>query len=167
MARDIFERLLGEADVVVTGAADCGSCTACLDACPTDAIVAPGVVDANRCISWILQKPGSIPVEFRQAIGNRIYGCDDCQLYCPWNRYASHSAEPDFEPRGQLAGADLLELGVPYTDPIADGPVIREAAEAARTAAGGHFGRNDPDFTWEKTDAASRLNEQVAAVASA
>ena len=61
----------------------CGSCTRCIDRCPTGAIVAPGVIDANRCLAWVLQRPGSIPVELRQAVGDRIYGCDDCQEVCP------------------------------------------------------------------------------------
>jgi epoxyqueuosine reductase len=89
----------------------CGNCRACITVCPTDAIIGPRQLDARRCISYLtIEHKGPIPEELRDAMGNRIYGCDDCQLYCPWNRYASNSVEPDFEPRGRLAGASLLEL---------------------------------------------------------
>ncbi len=89
----------------------CGSCTACIEVCPTKAIVAPYQVDARRCISYLsIEHPGSIPVEFRQAMGNRIYGCDDCQLICPWNRFARASQEEDFQPRHGLDTASLIEL---------------------------------------------------------
>jgi epoxyqueuosine reductase len=89
----------------------CGSCTACIDVCPTQAIVAPYQLDARRCISYLtIELDGAIPVEFRRAIGNRIYGCDDCQLVCPWNRYAKVTAEPDFNPRHGLDAPRLVEL---------------------------------------------------------
>ena len=89
----------------------CGNCRACITVCPTNAIVGPRQLDARRCISYLtIEHKGAIPRHLRSAMGNRIYGCDDCQLYCPWNRYASDSTEPDFEPRGRLAGASLLEL---------------------------------------------------------
>lgn len=89
----------------------CGSCTRCIEVCPTAAIIAPYVLDARRCISYLtIELKGSIPVELRPLIGNRIYGCDDCQLYCPWNRYAKLSGEDDFKPRHGLATASLLEL---------------------------------------------------------
>lgn len=89
----------------------CGSCTACIQVCPTEAIVAPYQLDARRCISYLtIEWRGSIPVEFRKPIGNRIYGCDDCQLVCPWNRYASLTREPDFLPRNGLDRANLLDL---------------------------------------------------------
>ncbi|HMC15041.1 MAG TPA: tRNA epoxyqueuosine(34) reductase QueG [Albitalea sp.] len=91
--------------------AHCGSCSACIDVCPTRAIVAPYRLDARRCISYLtIEHAGPIPLEFRAAIGNRIYGCDDCQLACPWNKYAQRSPLPDFDPREGLAGATLLEL---------------------------------------------------------
>ena len=87
----------------------CGSCSACLDVCPTQAIVAPYVVDARKCISYLtIELKGTIPIEFRKAIGNRIFGCDDCQLVCPWNRFASPSEEPAFAVRHNL---DSVELG--------------------------------------------------------
>ena len=89
----------------------CGSCTACLDICPTQAIVAPYVVDARRCISYqTIENKGLIPEELRSGIGNRIFGCDDCQLVCPWNRYAKLSTESAFAPRAWLKNIDLLEL---------------------------------------------------------
>ncbi len=89
----------------------CGDCTACLDCCPTRAIVAPYQVDARRCISYLtIELRGAIPVEFRRAIGNRIYGCDDCQLCCPWNRFGQLSTEADFRARHPLDAPDLLAL---------------------------------------------------------
>ena len=89
----------------------CGACTRCIDICPTRAIVAPFTVDARRCISYLtIELRGSIPEEFRPLMGNRIYGCDDCQLVCPWNRFAKPTAEPDFEPRQGLDAPQLIEL---------------------------------------------------------
>ncbi len=89
----------------------CGSCTACIDICPTGAIVAPYELDARRCISYLtIELPGSIPEELRPLIGNRVYGCDDCQLACPWNRFAQPAAEADFDVRHGLDDADLTAL---------------------------------------------------------
>ncbi|MEJ2127411.1 MAG: tRNA epoxyqueuosine(34) reductase QueG [Woeseiaceae bacterium] len=89
----------------------CGTCSACIDVCPTGAIVAPYELDARRCISYLtIELRGEIPVEFRNAIGNRIYGCDDCQLFCPWNKFARPTAEEDFAPRHELDDIDLTEL---------------------------------------------------------
>jgi len=88
----------------------CGSCSACIDICPTQAIIAPYKLDARRCISYLtIELKDSIPVEFRKDMGNRIYGCDDCQLVCPWNRFSRASDEQDFQVRHGLDGADLLE----------------------------------------------------------
>lgn len=90
---------------------ECGSCVACIKICPTQAIVEPYVVDARRCISYFtIESPDSIPVEFRPLMGNRIYGCDDCQLICPWNKYAKLSLENDFQARNQLDDISLLTL---------------------------------------------------------
>jgi len=89
----------------------CGSCQACLDICPTNAFVGPFQLDARRCISYLtIEHHGSIDTELRPLMGNRIFGCDDCQLVCPWNKFAQVSAETDFQPRHQLQDADLVEL---------------------------------------------------------
>jgi epoxyqueuosine reductase len=88
----------------------CGSCTSCLDICPTKAIVAPYEVDARRCISYLtIELKGSIPLEFRPLIGNRVYGCDDCQLVCPWNKFAETTQEADFNVRNGLDDISLIE----------------------------------------------------------
>ncbi|WP_078120643.1 tRNA epoxyqueuosine(34) reductase QueG [Thiosocius teredinicola] len=93
------------------GEAHCGTCQACIDVCPTQAIVAPYQVDARRCISYLtIELDGAIPLALRRGIGNRIYGCDDCQQVCPWNRFASPTDEGDFRPRHGLDRTDLLTL---------------------------------------------------------
>ncbi|MCX7279558.1 MAG: tRNA epoxyqueuosine(34) reductase QueG [Burkholderiales bacterium] len=89
----------------------CGSCTACIDICPTQAIVAPHRLDARRCISYLtIEHAGPIPLELRPLMANRIYGCDDCQLSCPWNKFAQRSALPDFDERRGLSGQQLATL---------------------------------------------------------
>jgi epoxyqueuosine reductase len=89
----------------------CGSCRACLDVCPTNAIVAPYQLDARRCISYLtIELEGSIPESLRPLVGNRIYGCDDCQIFCPWNKFARRTDEADFAPRHDLDSADLVDL---------------------------------------------------------
>ncbi len=89
----------------------CGTCSACIDICPTQAIVGPYQLDARRCISYLtIELREAIPVELRPLMGNRIYGCDDCQLVCPWNRFAKPTDEKDFHPRHGLATPDLIEL---------------------------------------------------------
>ncbi len=89
----------------------CGACSACIGACPTGAIVAPYRLDARRCISYLtIEHDGPIPLELRPLMGNRIYGCDDCQLVCPWNKFAQRSPLPDFDPREGLAGSTLVDL---------------------------------------------------------
>ena len=91
--------------------AHCGSCSACIDVCPTGAIVAPYRLDARRCISYLtIEHDGPIPLELRPLIGNHIYGCDDCQLVCPWNKFAQRSALPDFDERAGLSGQQLVTL---------------------------------------------------------
>ncbi|WP_158883613.1 tRNA epoxyqueuosine(34) reductase QueG [Rhodanobacter sp. L36] len=91
--------------------AHCGSCNRCIEICPTQAILGPYRLDARRCISYLtIELKGSIPEELRAPMGNRIFGCDDCQLICPWNKFAQATAEPDFAPRHRLDGAKLVEL---------------------------------------------------------
>jgi epoxyqueuosine reductase len=106
---EIYTDLPLPVDVAATD--HCGTCAACIDICPTQAIVGPYQLDARRCISYLtIEHAGSIPVEFRRPLGNRIYGCDDCQLVCPWNKFARVSAEPDFRVRHGLDSAGLTEL---------------------------------------------------------
>jgi len=89
----------------------CGTCSACIDICPTRAIVAPYRLDARRCISYLtIEHAGSIPEDLRPLIANRIYGCDDCQLACPWNKFARRAALPDFDERAGLSGSQLVQL---------------------------------------------------------
>ena len=89
----------------------CGTCSRCIDICPTQAIIAPYRLDARRCISYLtIEHEGAIPLEFREAIGNRIFGCDDCQLVCPWNKFAERFDEPDFRARNDLDQATLADL---------------------------------------------------------
>lgn len=89
----------------------CGTCTSCIDICPTKAIIGPYQLDARLCISYLtIELRGSIPIELRPMLGNRIYGCDDCQLVCPWNRFAKFTNENDFRPRYDLAAPELVQL---------------------------------------------------------
>lgn len=106
---EIYTDLALPSDTAASG--HCGTCRACIDVCPTKAIVAPYELDARRCISYLtIELQGSIPEEFRKPIGNRIYGCDDCQLFCPWNKFAKPSSEGDFAPRHGLDDVALTEL---------------------------------------------------------
>jgi len=88
----------------------CGSCTRCMTACPTGALVAPGVLDARRCLAWLVQAPGTFPLEHREAMGSRLYGCDDCQEACPVNRLADRRHPPPEAEAGSVAEVDLLAL---------------------------------------------------------
>ncbi|MES2663982.1 MAG: tRNA epoxyqueuosine(34) reductase QueG [Pseudomonadota bacterium] len=106
---ELFTDLELASDLPVTP--HCGSCTQCLKICPTQAIIAPYILDARRCISYLtIENKTSIPIEFRKAIGNRIFGCDDCQIVCPWNRYAQQSPDIEFSTRHQLNNAQLIDL---------------------------------------------------------
>lgn len=112
----------------------CGRCTACIDACPTQAIVAPYRLDARRCIAYLtIEQDGPIPVDLRSAMGNRIYGCDDCQLACPWNKFAVHSPLPDFDVRAPWQRPQLLTL-FRWTEPEflrhTEGSAIRRIGHA-------------------------------------
>jgi epoxyqueuosine reductase len=112
----------------------CGSCTSCIDICPTQAIIAPYRLDARRCISYLtIEHAGPIPLELRPLIGNRIYGCDDCQLICPWNKFAQRSALPDFDERAGLTGQQLVTLFA-WTEPqflaFTEGSPIRRIGHA-------------------------------------
>ena len=130
----------------------CGSCSACMAACPTQAIVAPYRLDARRCISYLtIEHAGPIPEDLRPLIGNRIYGCDDCQLVCPWNKFAQRSPLPDFDPREGLTGATLTELFGWSEDEFlrrTEGSPIRRIGHARwlrniAVAMGNALGRND------------------------
>jgi len=112
----------------------CGTCTSCITVCPTRAITAPYALDARRCISYLtIEHLGAIPVELRPLIGNRIYGCDDCQLVCPWNRYARRASLPDFDVRNGLDGAGLITLfgwtAEQFTQRMAGSPILRVGHE--------------------------------------
>jgi len=107
----------------------CGSCTACLDVCPTDAFPAPYILDARRCISYLtIEYKGAIPHEYRKAMGNRIYGCDDCLAVCPWNKFAETASESAFWARAELKGPslkDLVALGDPAFREVFSGSPIK------------------------------------------
>tara|TARA_R110002072_G_scaffold269868_2_gene429451 strand:+ start:190850 stop:191902 length:1053 start_codon:yes stop_codon:yes gene_type:complete len=106
---ELFTDLPLPADQPVS--AHCGSCTACIDICPTQAFAGPNQLDARRCISYLtIELKGSIPPELRPMMGNRVFGCDDCQLICPWNKFSQPSGEVDFSPRHGLDNSDLSEL---------------------------------------------------------
>ena len=114
--------------------AHCGTCTRCIDICPTRAITAPQRLDARRCISYLtIEHEGAIPLELREPIGNRIFGCDDCQLVCPWNKFARRTDEPDFRARNDLDRASLAELFAWSEDEFlqrTEGSAIRRSGHA-------------------------------------
>lgn len=106
---EIFTNLDLSADEPITE--HCGSCKKCIDVCPTKAFISPYTLDARRCISYLtIENNGPIPVELRKLIGNRVYGCDDCQLFCPWNKFSKLSSQIDFNTRNNLDSSSLLEL---------------------------------------------------------
>lgn len=132
---EIYTDLPLQADQAISD--HCGECTACMDKCPTQAIVKPYVVDARRCISYLtIEHNSAIPVEFRKAIGNRIYGCDDCQLYCPWNRFEKFTQEVDFNSRHGLSDIELLDCfkwsEQQFLDRFAGSPIRRIGFEKWR-----------------------------------
>jgi epoxyqueuosine reductase len=113
----------------------CGSCQKCLEICPTQAFVTPYVLDARKCIAYLtIENPGAIPVELRSKIGNRIYGCDDCQLFCPWNKFSQLSSLNDFTPRNQLDSSSLLELfawsEIEFKQRLQGSPILRIGYQA-------------------------------------
>jgi epoxyqueuosine reductase len=125
---EIFVDLPLPADPAISN--HCGDCTACLDVCPTQAFIGPYQLDARRCISYLtIELKDSIPVPLRSLIGNRIYGCDDCQLACPWNRFAPLTREADFAPRHGLDQATLVDLFAwnesDFNDRLAGSPIRR------------------------------------------
>ena len=106
---ELYTDLPLAADKPATG--HCGTCRACIDVCPTNAIVAPYQLDARRCISYLtIELKDSIPESLRKSIGNRVYGCDDCQIFCPWNKFAQQTDEQDYAPRHGLDQAELVDL---------------------------------------------------------
>jgi epoxyqueuosine reductase len=129
---EIYTDLPLPVDETVSG--HCGVCVRCMDVCPTRAIVGPYQLDARRCISYLtIELKGSIPVEMRSLIGNRVYGCDDCQLVCPWNRFARLSAEPDFRVRNGLDAPELADLfgwsGQEFAQRMAGSAILRVGYE--------------------------------------
>ena len=120
--------------VDVPATAHCGTCTRCIDICPTRAITAPQRLDARRCISYLtIEHEGAIPLDLREPIGNRIFGCDDCQLVCPWNKFARRTDEPDFRARNNLDRASLAELFAWSEDEFlqrTEGSAIRRSGHA-------------------------------------
>lgn len=112
----------------------CGSCTACLDICPTRAFIKPWLLDARRCISYLtIEFKGSIPLELRPLMGNRIFGCDDCQIFCPWTKFSDATADPAFQPRHKLDDTELVELFLwseqEFLDKTAGSPIRRAGYE--------------------------------------
>jgi len=108
---EIYTNIPLKTDQIIATQSHCGSCDKCITACPTGAIVEPYVVDARKCISYLtIESKSSIPTKYRKAMGNRIYGCDDCQIVCPWNKFSKLTDENDFHPRHKLDKTTLLEL---------------------------------------------------------
>lgn len=133
----------------------CGSCTRCIEVCPTQAIIAPYTLDARKCISYLtIENKGPIPHEFRKAIGNRIFGCDDCQIFCPWSRFAKTTSETDFAPRHGLESltiTDALSWTPAVFDHKTQGSPIRRTGYAGwlrnlAVAAGNHLRSNPTDL---------------------
>jgi len=148
--------------------AHCGTCSACIDICPTQAIIAPWRLDARRCISYLtIEHTDSIPEELRPLIGNRIYGCDDCQIVCPWNRFATPTREADFLPRNRLDQATLVELfawsETEFNDRLVGSPIRRIGHERWLRNIAVALGNAAPDET-AKSALAGRLDHPSALV---
>lgn len=184
---ELFTDLPLPADEPVPG--HCGECTACLDICPTRAFRGPYDLDARRCISYLtIERKGAIPEDLRPLIGNRIYGCDDCQLVCPWNRFAEISAEPDFIARHGLDSASLVELFA-WDEPtflartegmairrighvrwlrnlavaLGNGPATREAQDALAARAGHPSALVREHIAWARARLAARARGDIPA----
>ena len=151
----------------------CGDCTACLDVCPTQAFIAPYQLDARRCLSYLtIEHKGSIPLELRPLLGNRIYGCDDCQTVCPWNRFASLTQEADFLPRQGLDRVTLVELfawsETDFNDRLAGSPIRRIGHERWLRNIAVALGNAAPDsvaraaLLTRQDDASALVREHVA-----
>ena len=151
----------------------CGDCTACIEVCPTQAFIAPYQLDARRCISYLtIEHKGGIPLELRPLLGNRIYGCDDCQTVCPWNRFASVTQEADFLPRHGLDCASLIELFAwsenDFNDRLAGSPIRRIGHERWLRNIAVALGNAAPDpaaltaLLTRQNDASALVREHVA-----
>lgn len=173
----VTDAVLGTSPITPDG---CGTCRRCIDACPTGAIVAPGVVDARRCLAWLVQAEGSIPLEHREALGDRIYGCDDCQEVCPPSRRSPEAAHPVDDPGARVDLLDLLDASdeellarhgrwyIARRDPrylrrnaiVAIGNVADPTDGRVRSSLNGHAGSTDVMLAEHARWAIDRLDER-------